>query len=74
MTNSNYGSFYNCKFKAPQEGDPLIVEGDLDKLQWSVSKTTNEIYEYKDVENNSTPLSWKVRLSMYRSAGLSGQG
>ncbi|WP_337651216.1 T9SS type A sorting domain-containing protein [Parabacteroides goldsteinii] len=54
VTNSNYGSFYNCKFKAPQEGDPLIVEGDLDKLQWSVSKTTNEIYEYKDVENNST--------------------
>ncbi|MCM0719533.1 T9SS type A sorting domain-containing protein [Parabacteroides sp. W1-Q-101] len=54
VTNSNYGSFYNCKFKAPQEGDPLVVEGDLDKLQWSVSKTTNEIYEYKDVENNST--------------------
>ena len=54
VTNSNYGSFYNCKFKAPQEGDPLVVEGDLDKLQWSVSKTTNETYEYKDVENNST--------------------
>nr|WP_129734525.1 T9SS type A sorting domain-containing protein [Parabacteroides goldsteinii] len=54
VTNSNYGSFYNCKFKAPQPGDPLIVEGDLEKLQWSVSKTTNELYEFNDVETNST--------------------
>ena len=54
VTNSNYGSFYNCKFKAPKPGDPLIVEGDLEKLQWSVSKTTNELYEFNDVETNST--------------------
>lgn len=54
VTNSNYGSFYNCKFKAPKPGDPLVVEGDLEKLQWSVSKTTNELYEFNDVETNST--------------------
>ena len=32
----------------------MIVEGDLEKLQWSVSKTTNELYEFNDVETNST--------------------
>ena len=54
VTNSRYGSFYNCKFKAPKPGDPLTVEGDLEKLQWSVSKTTKELYEFNDVENNTT--------------------
>ena len=54
VANSRYGSFYNCKFKAPKPGDPLTVEGDVEKLQWSVSKTTNESYEFNDVENNST--------------------